>query len=53
MLMHNLDADVARRLDDALHPVRRLFASLCQEADVFAAVERQGVRRPAGEERAC
>ena len=38
---------------DTLHPVARLFASLCQEADVFAAVERKGVRRPAGEERAC
>jgi len=52
MLMNNLDADIARRLK-SLHHVKRLFASLCHEADVFAAVERKGVRRPAGEERAC
>jgi hypothetical protein len=50
--MNNPDADIASRLDDLqadTHP----FTSFCQEADVFAAVERQGVRMAAGEERAC
>jgi hypothetical protein len=50
--MNNLDADIARRFDD-LQPDPRPFASLCQEADVFAAVQREGSRMPAGEARAC
>jgi len=52
MLMNNLDADIARRLD-ALHPGTHPFASLDQDAGVFAAGERQGGRMPAAEERAC
>jgi urocanate hydratase len=51
-LMNTLDADIARRLDD-LQADTRPFASLCQEADVFAAVRREGFRMPAGEARAC
>ena len=52
MLMNNLDADIARRLDD-LHPDTRPFASPCQEAKVPAPVERAGLRMPTGEARAC
>jgi hypothetical protein len=52
MLMNNLHADIARRLDD-LHTATDPFASLGQDAGVFAAGERQGVRMPAAEERAC
>ena len=52
MLMNNIDADIAGGLDH-LHRVTRPFASLCQEADVFGAVEREGFRMPASEERAC
>jgi hypothetical protein len=50
--MNTLDADIARRLDD-LRTDTRPLASLCQEADVFATVEREAFRMPAGEARAC
>jgi hypothetical protein len=52
MLMDNIDADIARRLDD-LHPVTRPFPSLCHLADVFGALEREASPMPAREERAC
>jgi hypothetical protein len=50
--MNNPDADIASRLDD-LQADTRPFASLCQEADVFGAVERERFPMPAGEARAC
>jgi hypothetical protein len=52
MLMNNIDVDVAG-YPDHLGPATRPFTSLCQEADVFEAVEREDVRMPAREERAC
>ena len=52
MLMNNIDADIAGCLDH-LRPATHPFTSLCQEAAVFGAVEREDVRMPAREERAC